>query len=262
MGYTATIGLRAFSLGLLTTLGASSAFAQGVDGAPVGEMEELVPSEPEAAPASPPPVSEQAVSRELTEQRAKLKAAYSRHLRQDRSLYVAMGVGFAQLITAGSSERQLSGAGLATNLGVGTALSPNVVVGGALMGIWVPNGNTRIGDAAPNLSPTANQGTLGPYLMYYPWDENGVYVLVAMGVSGMFVASGTAQNDGVTDSVDSVASFGLSEAIGVGLDWAGDSGVGISAVGRLVAAQFFSQPTDVAFGTAFIPGLSLNVAYH
>ena len=252
---------NAVGFGLILSLLSTGALAQDVEGAPVGEMEEIVPSAPGAADAPekfvPPAPTQTAAETE------ELHRAYSRVERQDAGLYFSLGVGAGNFVTLGKRSRQISGGGLATSLLVGSFVTPSLVIGAGIAALWVPSSNVNVSNSSAFLQPTANQGLLAPFVKFFPWDNNGMYVFGMVGVSGTFISSSeVVVKQVVTDTLGESTQVGLGEALGIGFDWTGDSGVGVGAMGRLVATQFFGANQSIVFSNVLTPGVILEFTYH
>lgn len=246
--------------GLVVSLCPAVALAQDVEGASVGEMEEITP--PAAGAADAP---KKFVPPEPTQTPADTEALhhdYSRKERQEAGLYFSLGVGAGDFVTLGTRERQVSGGGLATSLLVGSFLTPSLVLGAGIAALWVPSANVSISHSSAFLQPTVNQGMLAPFVKYYPWDTNGMYLFGMLGVSGTFVSTASVVANNVEYSVGESTQVGLGEALGIGFDWSTDGGVGVGAMGRLVATQFFGADQSIVFSNVLTPGAVLELTYH
>ncbi len=251
---------NAIGFGLVVSLFPATALAQGVEGAPVEEMEEIVPPAPGAAAAPekfvPPVPTQTAADTEA------LHHEYSRKERKGAGLYFSLGVGAGSFVTLGNRSRKVSGGGLTTSLLVGSFVTPSVVVGAGIVALLVPSSNVSISNTNAFLEPTVNQGMLAPFIKYYPWDDNGLYAFGMLGVSGTFVSSASVTANNVFYYVGESTQVGLGEAVGFGFDWTSDSGVGVGAMGRLVATQFFGGSQSITFSNVLVPGAILEVTYH
>lgn len=251
---------KAVGVGLVVSLFPAAALAQDVEGAPVGEMEEIVPY-PEADAESQkkfvPPDPTQTPAE--TEQ---LHVDYSRSLRKDAGLYFSIGVGAGDFVTLGKRSRQVSGGGIALSLLVGSFIDPSLVVGAGITTLLVPSSNVSISNSSAFLEPTVNQGLFGPFVKYFPWDNTGMYVFGMLGASGTFVSSAKVDANNVEYTIGESTQVGLGEALGIGFDWTSDAGVGVGAMGRLVATQFFGADQSIVFSNVLTPGLILELTYH
>ncbi len=252
---------NAIGVGVILSLCPAVALAQGVEGAPVGELEEITPPAPGAADAPkkfvpPEPTQTPAETEEL-------HAAFARGERKDAGLYFSLGVGAGSFVTLGKRQRQVSGGGLAASLLVGTFTTPSLVVGAGVVALWVASSDVKISNSNVFLEPTVNQGMLAPFIKYYPWEDNGMYVFGMVGVSGTFVStSSVVVKDEVVDQIGESTQVGLGEALGIGFDWTSEGGVGVGAMGRIVATNFFGADQSIVFSNVLTPSAVIELTYY